>query len=50
MRWICLIVLLTSGCAVSRHERTNIELQVEVIPDYVPKAYLSGRATHEAIR
>ena len=47
MRWICImLVVFTSGCAASRYEKTNIELRVEVLHDFYPQAYLSGRANH----
>jgi hypothetical protein len=49
MRWICLLVVF-AGCATPRYERTNIEFKVEVLQDFYPKAYLSGRATSEIQR
>lgn len=51
MRWICImLVLFVTGCAMPRYERTNVELRVEVLHDFCPKAYLSGRADHEIQR
>lgn len=49
MRWICLLAVFT-GCVLPRYERANVEVRVEVLQDYFPKACLSGKATREVQR